>query len=96
MKEVDILGQTLPSGINITSENDENGNITFATIKYFESSVHFYKISEINENEANVEYDDKEYILMVQVGEYNNSYLIEKAVILYNDEILMKLLKIDD
>ncbi len=94
LQEVDILGQTLSNGTNIVAENDEEGNIVFGTIKYRESGVHFYRISEVDENEQNIEYDDKVYTVMVQVAEYNNSYVIEKAVIMTSggnsDEIIFQ------
>jgi len=88
LKEVDILGQTIENGVNITAENDENGIITFGSIRYNEAGIHFYRISEVNENERNYEYDSKEYTIMVQVSEYNNYYLIEKSLILSDDENL--------
>jgi len=86
LKEVDVLGQPIDNGINITVENDTNGDISFGSISYYEEGIHFYRIKEINEGEANVTYDSNEYTIMVQVGEYNNAYLIEKAAVLSNND----------
>jgi len=58
-----------------------DGIITFAPITFYTAGEHTYKITEINNNEANITYDTKEYTLYVKVEDVNGQLTITKQTL---------------
>lgn len=58
-----------------------NGTITFAPITFYTAGEHTYKITEINNNEANITYDAKEYTVYVKVEDVDGQLTITKQTL---------------
>ena len=55
------------NGIELKATNDANGQIVFEPLEFSEAGTYEYVISEVNDDQANVTYDDTTYHLTVSV-----------------------------
>ena len=62
-------GAPLPA--QTTATNDANGQVTFPVIKFTEPGEYTYTISEVNDGQEGVTYDDDTYTVHVTVSETN-------------------------
>ena len=58
-----------------------NGAITFSPITFYAPGQHTYKITELDNNEANITYDSKEYTVFVKVEDVNGQLTITEQTL---------------
>lgn len=64
------------------------GKVVFDTLSFNETGTYVYRVYELNEGEANVEYDDAEYHVMIEVFINENNEMDTRTTILLNgDEV---------
>ena len=57
------------------AKNDKNGAVMFDTVKFKEAGVYEYTVSEVNDKQANIKYDEHVYKIKVTVTDDGNGTL---------------------
>ena len=77
--EMDADGKAVENGYNETVKNADGGTITFPIITYKESGTHYYQITEVKDEKPAYQYDERKYVVKVDVTDDNAGKLTAKV-----------------
>ena len=77
--EMDADGNAVENGYNETVKNADGGAITFPIITYKESGTHYYQITEVKDEKPAYQYDERKYVVKVDVTDDNAGKLTAKV-----------------
>lgn len=72
------------SGVNLTAKNDADGGVDFGTLTFKQAGTYTYQVSEVDDKQANVTYDDTAYKVVVTVTDPGTGQL--QAQVTYDND----------
>ena len=72
------------SGVNLTAKNDADGGVDFGTLTFKQTGTYTYQVSEVDDKQANVTYDDTAYKVVVTVTDPGTGQL--QAQVTYDND----------
>lgn len=71
-------------GVNLTAKNDAGGGVDFGTLTFKQAGTYIYQVSEVDDGQANVTYDDTAYKVVVTVADHGTGQL--QAQVTYDND----------
>ena len=72
------------TGVNLTAKNDADGTVDFGTLTFKQTGTYTYLVSEVDDKQANVTYDDTAYKVVVTVTDHGTGQL--QAQVTYDND----------
>lgn len=72
------------TGVNLTAKNDADGTVDFGTLTFKQTGTYTYLVSEVDDGQANVTYDDTAYKVVVTVTDHGTGQL--QAQVTYDND----------
>lgn len=72
------------TGVNLTVKNDADGTVDFGTLTFKQTGTYTYLVSEVDDKQANVTYDDTAYKVVVTVTDHGTGQL--QAQVTYDND----------